>query len=113
MTEPKIKPQLKLLVLNYLGKCGGNKVQSAIEAGYSPTYAKKQSYKLFARKDVQEYMAYIQTKEGSVAKGIMELEGIQEWWSDVMRDGGARYADRIRASELLAKSKGAFKDEWS
>lgn len=113
MVEPKIKPQLKLLVLNYLGKCQGNKVKSAIEAGYSPTYAKKQSYKLFLRKDVQEYMAYMQSREGDVSRGIMELEDIQEWWSNVIRDCGLRCADRLRASEFLAKSKGAFKDEWS
>lgn len=113
MEEPKLKPQLKLLVLNYLGKCKGNKVQSAIAAGYKPTYAKAQSYKLFARPDVQAYMDYMQSREGDVPRGIMELEDIQQWWSDVMRDPRARYADRIRASELLAKSKGAFKDEWS
>ncbi len=111
--EPKLKPQLKLLVLNYLGKCKGNKVQSAIAAGYKPTYAKAQSYKLFARPDVQAYMDYMQSKEGQVSRGVMELEDIQQWWSDVMQDPRARYADRIRASELLAKSKGAFKDEWS
>lgn len=113
MEEPKLKPQLKLLAINYLGKCKGNKVQSAIAAGYKPTYAKAQSYKLFARPDVQAYIAYLQSKEGDVARGVMELEDIQRWWSDVMRNPSARFADRIRASELLAKSKGAFKDEWS
>lgn len=113
MDEPKLKPQLKLLVLNYLGKCAGNKVQSAIAAGYKPTYAKAQSYKLFQRKDVQAYIAYLQSREGSVERKIMELDDIQEWWSNVVRDGGKRCSDRLRASELLAKSKGAFKDEWS
>lgn len=110
--EPRLKPQLKLLVANYLGKCQGNKVQSAIAAGYKPTYAKAQSYKLFARKDVQAYMAYLQSKEGSAEKGVMELEEIQGWWSSVIKNNTFRCADRLRASELLAKSKGAFKEEW-
>lgn len=112
MEEPRLKPQLKLLVVNYLGKCQGNQVQSAIAAGYTPTYAKAQSYKLFARKDVQEYIAYLQSKEGQVVKGVMELEEIQEWWSSVIKNSTFRCADRLRASELLAKSKGAFKEDW-
>ena len=112
MDEPRLKPQLKLLAVNYLGKCQGNQVQSAISAGYTPTYARAQSYKLFARKDVQEYIAYLQSKEGQVVKGVMELEEIQEWWSSVIKNSTFRCADRLRASELLAKSKGAFKEDW-
>lgn len=110
--EPILKPQLKLLVTNYLGKCCGNAVQSAIEAGYKPTYAKAQSYKLLAREDVQEYIKWIRSRDGTLACNIMELDQIQEFWSDLIRDTTAKDRDRLRASELLAKSKGAFTSEW-
>lgn len=112
MEEPKLKPQLKLLVVNYLGKCSGNAVQSAIAAGYKPTYAKAQAYKLFARKDVKEYIEYLQSQDGEIERKIMELNDIQEWWSEVIRNRNVPIKERLRASELLAKSKGAFKSEW-
>lgn len=111
VNEPKLKPQLKLLVANYLGKCNGNAVQSAIEAGYKPTYAKAQAYKLLKRDDVQAYITYLQSKAGEVTRGVMELEEIQEFWSQTIRSNCYHMRDRLRASELLAKSKGAF-TEW-
>lgn len=111
MTEPKIKPQLKLLVTNYLGKCNGNAVQSAIAAGYKPTYAKAQAYKLLAREDVQNYIRYLRDNTDCV-RDIMELNDLQEFWSDVIKDKEVVMRDRLRASELLGKSKGAFSETW-
>lgn len=112
MDEPKLKPQLKLLVANYLGKCAGNAVQSAIAAGYKPTYAKAQAYKLLAREDVQNYIEYLQSQDGVIERNIMELNDIQEFWSDVIQDTAVDMKHRLRASELLGKSKGAFTEQW-
>lgn len=39
---------------------------------------------------------------------IAELEDIYAFWTDTFRDEDNKMADRIKASELLAKSKGAF-----
>lgn len=107
--EPKIKPQLKLLVIKYLGECGGNAVKSAIAAGYSENYAKAQSYKLLERKDVQEYMQWLRENQDNV-RDIMELQDLQEFWTSIIKDGEKRTMERLRASELLGKSKGAFSD---
>lgn len=112
MDEPKLKPQLKLLVVNYLGKCCGNAVQSAIMAGYKPTYAKAQAYKLLAREDVKNYISYLQSKEGVVERHIMEIADIQEFWSELINDTKELTKNRLRASELLAKSKGAFINDF-
>ena len=53
MEEPKIKPQLKLVAIYYVGECAGNAEASAVKAGYSKRYARGNAYKLVARKDVQ------------------------------------------------------------
>lgn len=110
MDEPKLKPQLKLLVLNYLGKCAGNIKKSAIEAGYSENYANKQAYKLLARDDVKKYMEYVQHMN-SVELEIMTAKEVQKFWSDIIQSNSERTRDRLRASELLAKVQGQFR-EW-
>lgn len=111
MEEPKIKPQLQLFAINYSGKCAGNAERSAIEAGYSKSYARGNAHKLVARQDVLEYIKYLSSRENHV-RDIMELLDIQEFWTEQIRDKKNRTSDRIRASELLAKSKGAFMNEW-
>ncbi|RHV80454.1 hypothetical protein DXB01_04690 [Clostridium sp. OF10-22XD] len=110
MTEPKLKPQLKLLVLNYLGTCEGNVKKSAISAGYSKSYAEKQAYKLLAREDVKEYMRYVQ-ELNEIDKSIMSVKEVQKFWSDMIRNPAALNRDKLRASELLAKAQGQF-EEW-
>lgn len=111
MEEPKIKPQLKLLVLNYVGKCAGNMKKSAIEAGYSENYANKQSYKLFEREDVKRYMEYVRSKN-SIEVNIMTAQEVQEFWSETIKNTGVLRRDRLRASELLAKAQGQFSNDW-
>ena len=39
---------------------------------------------------------------------IAELEDIYEFWTTVLNDQEARMNDRLKASEYLAKAKGAF-----
>lgn len=116
MDEPKIKPQLQLVATYYMGECAGNAEKSAIKAGYSPKYARGNAHKLVARKDVQEYMAYLeylqQTNPASPTLHIATLNEIQSFWSNVMNGHEWELKYRLRASELLAKSKGAFNNEW-
>lgn len=114
--EPKIKPQLKLVATYYVGECAGNAEKSAIKAGYSPKYARGNGYKLVARKDVQEYIAYLrylqETNPASPTLHIATLNEIQSFWTNVMQSRHFEMKDRLRASELLAKSKGAFTNDW-
>lgn len=110
MDEPKIKPQLKLLVLNYLGKCAGNIKKSAIEAGYSENYANKQAYKLLAREDVKKYIEYVQHMNRTELD-IMTVQEVQKFWSDIIQNSSYLTKERLRASELLAKAQGQFR-EW-
>ncbi len=111
--KPDIKPQYKLVAANYIGKAAGNAERACIMAGYSKSYARGNAYKIVARKDVQEYIEYLQSvieEQGEIAS----IEQIQTFWTAIMNDKGVKPRDRLRASELLAKVQGAFKkeDDW-
>lgn len=111
MNEPKLKAQFKLVAKYYVGECCGNAEKSCVKAGYSKKYARGNAYKIVARDDVQEYIAYLrQNIDGS--RDIMEVEDIQEFWTGVIKDTREKTRDRLRASELLAKSKDMFVSEW-
>lgn len=110
MKEPNIKETYKIVALNYVGKCLGNAEKSVVAAGYSKKYARGNAYKIVARPEVQEYIKYLQSEP--VTKEIYDLKQLQEWWTEVIKSGTFKTNDRLRASELLAKSLGAFNSEW-
>lgn len=113
MEEPKIKPQLKLVAAYYCGEAKGNAEKAAVLAGYSKKYARGNAYKLVARKDVQEYIKYLNSlTQYSLQKHIASIEEIQAFWTDIFLDKRQRTSDRLKASELLAKCKGAFNNDW-
>ena len=93
MDEPKLKPQLKLMATYYIGN----------------------AYKLIARQDVQQYIAYLRYLQSvnptSPILHIATINEIQGFWTNVMDSNRYDIKDRLRASELLAKSIGGF-DEF-
>lgn len=113
MNEPKIKPQFKEFAIFYCGDAKANAEQAAIMAGYSPRYARGNAHKLVARRDVQEYIQYLNVVglPGKVNK-IATVKEIQAFWTEIINDPTHEIKDRLRASELLAKSRGAFNNEW-
>lgn len=90
-------------VINYK-KNGGNMKKAMIDAGYSESYADKNAQYLWGiiGDQIKEDQALIKDKE------IKSIGEIQKWWSDKMDDEGEELKDRIRCSENLAKSLGAF-----
>lgn len=115
MEEPKIKAQYKLVATKYCGEAAGNAEKAVILAGYSPRYARGNAYKIVARRDVQEYIKYLnQLKEDTdnVLGHIATIQEIQHFWTTIMNCGAYEPKDRLRASELLAKTQGAFNNEW-
>lgn len=46
--------------------------------------------------------------EQLTSKTIAELEDIYEFWTNVLNDPNSKMNDRLKASEYLAKAKGAF-----
>ena len=85
-----------------------NATQAAIRAGYSEKTAEQAASRMLRIVKVQEYLQQFQNKIDQ--KNIKSVEEVQEWWSEVMADEEAKLTDRIKASELLVKSKGGFMD---
>ena len=86
----------------------GNATEAAREAGYSPRSARSQGQRLLTFADIQEYLA-ARNQEISAAS-TAQGEEIRQFWTATMRDQGAKTGDRLKASELLAKTYGAFLD---
>lgn len=91
--------------LNYMQN-GGNMKQAMIDAGYSETYADRNSKYLLGiiGQDIQDEQKNIKTDK------IKSVVQIQEKWSEWMDSDELTYKERIRVSELLAKSQGGFID---
>lgn len=109
MIEPKIKAQFKQFAIFYAGEAKANAVEAARLAGYSEKYAAKYSHKILVRDDVQAYLKYINEVGIPNEKNqIATISEIQSFWASIMNDPTFELKDRLRASELLAKSRGAF-----
>ena len=86
----------------------GNATQAAIRAGYSDKYAGQNADKLLKNTNVREYLDCFQKKVEQ--KAIKSVEEVQQWWSAIMDDAEEATKNRLKASELLVKSKGGFMD---
>lgn len=91
------------VILNYKAN-GGNMKKAMIDAGYSETYADRNSKYLLGiiGEQIREQQDEIKSDK------IKTIKEIQEWWSDVMDDAEEDMAQRIKCSDLLAKSQGAY-----
>lgn len=90
-------------VINYK-RNGGNMKKAMIDAGYSETYADRNSKYLLGIIGEQ-----IKADQDAIKnEQIKSVEEIQAWWAEIMDDTEADMKDRIRCSENLAKSQGAF-----
>lgn len=85
-----------------------NATEAAIKAGFSARTAYSQGCRLLKNVEVQNLIQELQ--ERAASERIADMETVKGFWSDVMRDEGEKTADRLKASELLAKSAGAFLD---
>lgn len=87
----------------------GNATQAAIKAGYSEKYAGQNADKILKNTNVKEYLSYFQKQVDQTA--IKSVEEVQRWWSSIIDDTEEGTKDRLKASELLVKSKGGFMDK--
>jgi len=84
----------------------GNATEAAVAAGYSKKTARSQGQRLLTNADILQYVRLLQDKASSVR--IASVTQAKAFWSDVMRDPTEKTADRLKASELLAKAAGEF-----
>lgn len=84
----------------------GNATQAAISAGYSSRTARSQGQRLLTNADIQGRIREL--AQETRKRKIADVETVQTFWTAVIRDPAAKMADRLKASELLARSRGAF-----
>lgn len=84
----------------------GNAAEAARLAGYSERTARSQGQRLLTDVDIMRYVRELQDEAAAVR--ISTMTQTKAFWSDVMNDPSERTADRLKASELLAKAAGEF-----
>lgn len=86
----------------------GNATESAKRAGYSEKSAYSCGQRLLSYADVREEINRLQdeARKHRIANVIER----QAFWSDTMRDTDCEMKDRLKASELLGKVQGDFRD---
>lgn len=95
--------------LKFIAVFDGNATTAAIEAGWSKATAKQAGYRAMQDPEVIEA---IQKREGAdLAPAIATRKERQAFWTAAMRDQSAKYADRLRAAELLGRSEADFTDK--
>ena len=84
----------------------GNATDAAREAGYSPRSARSIGQRLLTFDDMREYLE--RRNQEISAVNTAQMEEVRQFWTGSMRDENMKPADRLKASELLAKTYGAF-----
>lgn len=81
---------------------------ATLKAGYKTKYPRQIGYENSLRfKEIIDHRRK-EINEKLTKNTIAELEAIQEFWTETFKDDDYKMADRLKASELLAKSKGGF-----
>lgn len=102
----KLTPKQEKWIDEYI-KCN-NLTEATINAGYKLKNPRVMGYQNSIKfKDIIEQRRADLSKEIK-DDSIAELEDIFKFWTETFNDDDAKMQDRIKASELLAKSKGAF-----
>ena len=94
----------KLFVLEY--QRTPNATQAAISAGYSPKTAYSIGQRLLKNVEIQQALQHGLHERTETL--IADVKQIQQFWTQCMNDSDADMKHRLRASELLGKSLGAF-----
>lgn len=87
----------------------GKVIQSALAAGYSAQYSKSDACKILERPDIKEYIKE-RNKELDSEK-IATMKEVKEFWTRLMRSPATEHKDALKASELIARTNGAFIDK--
>lgn len=105
-----LNPKQKKFAEYYCGEYLGNAEQSALAAGYSASYARHRASRLTSDVGIQEYMREL--TKADEEKTASTIADIRAFWADIMNSTEEETKNRLRASELLAKSSGMFNTDW-
>jgi len=88
----------------------GNAKQSYINAGYKArgNRAEASASRLLRNVKVRDYIR--QRNKEIDRDTIADMQEVKEFWTNMLRNRAADPKDRLKASELIAKTNGAFLD---
>lgn len=84
----------------------GNAAESAKKAGYSEKYANTNANKLLQNTTIKNYITEL--NEEIKNERIADMTEVKEFWTKTLRNDKVKMQDRLKASEYLAKTNGAF-----
>lgn len=84
----------------------GNATESAKKAGYSESYARDRIHILMKNVGIRRYIEEL--NQNVKNNRIADMTEVKEFWTGILRDSEQRMQDRLKASEYLAKTNGAF-----
>lgn len=87
----------------------GNATVAAVKAGYSEKYAGQNADKLLKNTKIQEYIKDF--NKGIDDERIADMVEVKKFWTEIMRNDQYEPKDRLKASEYIAKTNGAFLDK--
>lgn len=87
----------------------GNATESAVKAGYSKRTARSIGQRLLTNVDIQNYIEELNKKVKD--NRIADIKEVKEFWTEVLRNKNQKIQDRLKASEYIAKTNGAFLDK--
>ena len=104
VTVVKLTPKQQAFVDIYIET--GNATEAATKAGYSRKTAKQTGYENLKKPYLVDYIKH-RNKEIE-SKRIANMKEVKEFWTQLLRDAEADPRDRLKASEYIAKTNGAF-----
>jgi phage terminase small subunit len=87
----------------------GNATEAAIKAGYSKKTAGVIGNENLKKPYIKSYIE--QLNKSIKSDRIADMTEVKEFWSNTLRNGELDYKDRLKASEYIAKTNGAFLDK--
>jgi len=90
----------------FVAAYSGNAEEAAVSAGFSPASARTEGYRLMRKPHVVKAIRARETVE--LRPKVLSRVQLQEMWSKIAIDSNEHTKDRLKASELLAKSHAMF-----
>ncbi|MET3088732.1 terminase small subunit [Priestia megaterium] len=84
----------------------GNATQAAIKAGYSKKTARVIGQENLLKPAIKKYVE--ERNKEIKSKRIADMKEIKEFWTSMVRNNKLESKDRLKASEYIAKTNGAF-----
>lgn len=87
----------------------GNATEAAIKAGYSEKTARITGCENLTKPNIQQY---IEDKQKELENNrLADMTEVREFWTEAMRNSENSMKDRLKASEMIARTSGAFLDK--